>query len=315
MNTIRDAFPLHGGDKVGLHARTPLGPGRLGRCKDSGGVSATLKRLGSTYGALVPASVVLAGCASVLVSASGVLSEEQAPAYAGLAPFEFVKRRFFDEEQTKVLDSIENATRGFANAVDRLSGRRPGATADSPRKPEVRAGTTTVTWPAYFTDTNYVQLVRPTAELRRYCKAQSGQWKVLEPYLDDPLVTLRRDPVEAFLDAQARVMRNLRSRGAFVGFEELRDVVASDVGTQMAEEAAQRNRRVQSLFSAEGFRYAQRLDAFGLFACKQSEGSGWLASVLPATLIARDGSNQLDSSMARLAIRTYDSLKPRLPAS
>ena len=128
---------------------------------------------------------------------------------------------------------------------------------------------------------------------------------MIERYADDPLATLRQDPVVAFLDAQARVKRHFKATGAYAGFEEIRDVIASDVGVQMAEEAAQRNRRVAWLFSAEGMRYAQRLDAFGMFACDQGGGKRWLASVVPAVLVGRDEASQLDTSMARLAIRIY----------
>jgi hypothetical protein len=246
----------------------------------------------------------LAGCASVASTTSGVLTDEQARRYAALPPFDFVQRRFFEEEKTKILDAIESAAKGYANAINRLQGRKPVAE-DSIRKPELSTELSMVTWPAYFTDKNYVQLARPAVELRRYCQAAAGQWSVVERYADDPLATLRQDPVVAFLDAQARVARHFKATGAYAGFEEMRDVIASDVGVQMAEEAAQRNRRVAWLFSAEGMRYAQRLDAFGMFVCEQGGGKRWLASVLPAVLVGRDEANQVDTSMARLAIRVY----------
>lgn len=148
-------------------------------------------------------------------------------------------------------------------------------------------------------------MLRPAADLRAYCQAQGGQWKVLQQFNDDPLSILRRDPITAFLDAHLQVTRHLQSQGAAYGQRAWREMIASDVGEQMAQEALQNNRRVESLFSAQGFRYAQRLDAFGLFGCEQATRTVWFASVLPATLIARDGANQLDSSAARLSIRTY----------
>jgi hypothetical protein len=257
-------------------------------------------------GSILIVAVSLTGCAATMAAASGVLTAEQAPSYAGLKPFVFVKRRFFDEERTPVLDGIEGAVRGYANLIDKVNGRRQRNTFDESRKSELRSDVALVTWPAYFTNVNYVQLVRPVAELRRYCAARSGQWKVVERNTDDPLVALRSNPVATFLDAHARVHRNLAARGAYVGFEEVRELIATDVGVEMAEEAAQANRRLESLFSTEGLRYAQRLDAFGLFSCEQSDGYHWQVSVLPATLLARNSRNDLESSMARLAIRTYD---------
>lgn len=245
--------------------------------------------------------LALTGCASM----GGVLTAEQAPRYKDLAPFEFVRLRFHDEARSGVMDAIDGAVKGYADAISRLQRKPVSPPPSQMHKPELAADASLVTWPAYFTDANYVQLVRPAAELKRFCEARSGQWRNVDRYTDDPLAVLRSNPIAVFLDAHARVTRHLTAQGAFVGFEEMREVIATDVGVEMADEAAQSNRRVDKLFSVEGFRYAQRLDAFGLFMCEQREGGTWWASTLPATLVARDSSNAMDSSMVRIAIRVY----------
>ena len=256
------------------------------------------------------ALAALTACASSSSQSNGLLSAEQAARYSTLAPFEFVRLRFYDEARTGVMDAVESAVKGYADAINRLQRRPPLEASKSTRKPELAAEASIVTWPAYFTDSNYVQLVRPAAELKRFCEAKGGQWRSLERYTDDPLAVLRANPIAVFIDAHARATRYLVSRGSFAGYEELRDVIATDVGAEMAEEAAASNRRVDRLFSAEGFRYAQRLDAFGLFSCDLSGQSAWWVSILPATLVSRDPSNAADSSMVRMAIRTYVA-KPR----
>lgn len=269
-------------------------------------------------GRLSTRSTVLAGavlaamtaCASSGGQGSGLLSPEQAARYSALAPFEFVRLRFYDEARTGVMDAVESAVKGYADAINRLQRRPPLEASKSVRKPELAAEASMVTWPAYFTDSNYVLLVRPAAELKRFCEAKGGQWRSLERHSDDPLAALRANPIAVFLDAHARATRYLVARGSFSGYEELREVVATDVGAEMAEEAASSNRRVDRLFSAEGFRYAQRLDAFGLFSCEQPRSGSWWVSVLPATLISRDPSNAPDSSMVRIAIRVY-ATKPK----
>lgn len=265
---------------------------------------------------MVPAGAALAilgGCAAAGALGGSVLTPEQAPRYAALAPFEFVRLRFFDEARTGAMDAIETAVKGYADAINRLQRRPVTAASSSVRKAEIAPDASMVTWPAYFTDVNYVQLVRPAVELKRFCEARGGSWRTLERYADDPLTVLRSNPIAVFLDAQARVKRHFAAQGAFAGFEELRDVLASDVGSEMAEEAAWTNRRIDRLFSAEGFRYAQRLDAFGLFSCEQSGWGTWWASTLPATLVSRDPSNAADSSLVRIAIRVYAS-KPKQEA-
>lgn len=257
---------------------------------------------------LAVAVAVTTACAS----ASGILSEEQARQYVGLGPFDFVAKRFFEDAQTPTLDRIDDGVKSLSRFFDRVDPERAHIRAAVAvyavsRKPELNRAAMLVTWPAYFSNQNFVQLARPAAELRRYCLASGGTFALESPYQEDPVALLNADPIATFVDTHQRVMRHLAAGGVYVGFEEMRSVIAADVGAEMAQEAREHNRRVQQLFAVNGFRSAQQLDAFGVFSCDMRTGPRWLASVLPSTWESRDPSNQLDSSMMRLAIRVYGS--------
>lgn len=266
----------------------------------------TLERAGLLAFAVLSSG--LAGCAS---SRPG-LTEAQLKPYVALAPFDFVRRRFFDEQLTPTQDGLESAAKRYADFMAKLSVQTPPAPNLSERKPEISAELNLVTWPAYFTDVNWRALVRPAAELASFCRARGGEWAVVESYLDDPVASLRRDPMEAYLDAHARVMRSLTARRAYAGFEEVRSVMAENVGREMAEEAQWANRRIDKVFSTEGFRYAQRSGAMGLYQCKEAQGRTWWVSVVPATLVGR--SKDVSTSMARLSIRVFEPAQ-RTPTS
>lgn len=250
------------------------------------------------------AVVVLAGCSTALIAMSGFLTPEEARNYAALKPYEFVKRRFFTEEQGGVLKSVANTL----EAVNKAIPGEPSPTRISSterRRAEAVDEANMVTWPAYFTDENYLQLLRPKADLKRYCEAREGKFKTLSADRTDPLQFVRVDPQMAFDDAYARVTRSLAAQGAFVGYEELRGRVATNVGNEIAIESKAFNRSMESLFSAKGYQMAQKLEGFGTFLCESKDGSTWAASVFSTTLYARQANNSLTSSMSRLAITVY----------
>lgn len=244
--------------------------------------------------------LTLAGCASTMVAMSGFLSPEAARAYAALSPYEFVKKRFYTESEGGVLKSVADGLEAVNKA---LPGEPAKARAQSSRgRSEFDDALSLVTWPAYFNDTNYMQLLRPRGDLMRYCEAQGGKLKTVSADSGDPLRFVRRDPVIAFVDAHAHVMRNLAAQGAYGGYAEIQDKVATNVGEQMAMEARAFNRAAESWFSIKGYQTAQKLQGLGTFSCEGSDGSKWAASVLSTTLYAQ----QAASSMSRLAIRIYE---------
>jgi hypothetical protein len=250
-------------------------------------------------------SLLLPACTSALVSLSGVLTPEDATSYASFPPEVFVKKRFFEESQTPVLDAVENAVDRYAKTVNAIQGHSTTPTYTS-RKPEISMDGAMVTWPAYFSDSNYIQLLRPVVELKRYCLARNQEWQLIETYSDDPVMAYKTDPVGVFLDTQNRVTRMLAARGAYVGFEEIRTVVAANVGREMMEESERRNQYMARAYSEQGLRYAVKLNAFGVFRCAAADESGnWYASVLPTTLFPNDPNTQLTSSMMRIAVRIY----------
>ncbi len=217
------------------------------------------------------------------------------------SPFALVKRRFYAEAQTPVLDGIEDAVKGYARFIDKIQGRKTQEVPDQ-RRPAIDESFSVVFWTAYYTDVNFGQLAMPSAVLRQRCIGKGGQWRVVELATADPLAGQRVDPVAAYMDAFSRVTRHLEAQRAYVGFEELRSAVARDVARQTAADAAISNQRIAQLFSAEGYRMAQRLESFGVFECQESGGT-WRAAVLPMLMRARDASNQLDSSSVRIGIQ------------
>jgi hypothetical protein len=249
------------------------------------------------------AAIALSGCASALVAMTGFLNAESARSYAPLKPYEFVKRRFFTEEESRFGRSVGNAVEGLVKA---FPANFPKHTGDGRRRPEALDEANMVTWPAYFTDENYFQLLRPVADLKRYCEAREGKFKTLSVDRTDPLQFARNDPQAAFADAYGRVLQSLAAQRAYAGFEELRGQVAMNVGTEIAAEARTFNRTMEGIFSVKGYQMAQRLDGFGTFACEGNDGSTWLASVFSTTIYASQASNSLSSSMSRLAIRVYE---------
>lgn len=259
------------------------------------------------------AAVVLSGGAGCAGPASAGLSDahlrSQLQPYASLEPFEFVRRRFFEEAQSPVLDKLESAARDYSAFVARLGGRTRPQENGPNRRPEANAELGLVTWPAYFNERRYEALLQPMTELRSFCGLREGQWQAVERYAEDPVAGLKRDPLRVYLEAQARVSASLRAQDRYAAAPVLRDVVASNVGAEMAEEAALANQRIDASFSTEGFRYAVRLGGFGAFECQEAGQRRWWVSILPSTLQGRDLNNNLDSSMARLAIRVV-SLRP-----
>lgn len=247
---------------------------------------------------------------SPLHSVAAPLSQGEAAKYAQLPPYEFVKQRFFEEDRKPIMDGIERAAKGYASFIDKLNGKKtPSVPADAGRPhatahDELRM----VTWPAHFTNREYSSLLQPANDLRRYCNARGGTFRTIEADTADPVATLKQDPIMSFVDAHQRVTRSLRSMNSFAGFEEFRDVIATDVAHEAMEEAKQRNRRLEALFSVEGFGFAQKLHAFGTFECAEEDSHRWAVSVVPSMLLGRDASNGLDSSMARLAIRLYPAI-------
>jgi hypothetical protein len=245
------------------------------------------------------ALVALQGCASTLVAMSGFLSPEEARTYAGLAPYEFVKKRFYTEAQGGVLTSIADGLEAVNKAIPGGSStQRPGS---ERRRPEFDDDQALVTWPAYFTDQNYLQLLRPKGDLMRYCEAQGGKLKVLGVDSSDPLRFVRRNPSVAFAEAHAETFRSLAAQGAYGGYAEIQDKMATVVGEQMAIEAQAFNRAAEGWFSIKGYQAAQKLQGFGTFQCEGADGAKWAASILSTTLHAQ----QAASSMSRLAIRIY----------
>jgi len=242
---------------------------------------------------------------SVVAKLSGVLMPEDAPRYASLAPEDFVKTRFFDEEQSAFLDGVDVVSK----KLDQIASRVPSRGASAYRhKEEISKDGSTVTWPAYFTDANFIQLARPAIDIKRYCEATGASWELYQPYTDDPIAGMNRNPIFAYLDAQNRVSRYLAANGAFAGAEEVQNAVASNIGMEMLEEAEHYNSRVNAQFSSRGFEAALRAKTFGVFRCQSlQDGKTWFVSILPAVLIPRSGTNQLSSSIARLALRVYRS--------
>lgn len=238
------------------------------------------------------------------------LSQGEAANYAQLHPYEFVKQRFFEEDRKPVMDGIERAAKGYASFIDKLNGKKTSSVPADAGRPKATAydELRMVTWPAHFTNRNYSSLLQPANDLRRYCNARRGTFRTIEADTADPIALLRQDPVTSFVDAHQRVTRSLRATNAYAGFEEFRDVIATDVAHEAMEEAKQRNRRLEALFSLEGFGFAQRLHAFGTFECAEEGQPRWVVSVIPSVLLGRDASNGLDSSMARLAIRLYPAI-------
>ena len=249
--------------------------------------------------------LLLSACTSVLVSLSGVLTPEAAKSYASLSPEIFVQKRFFEESQTPVMDAVENAADRFSKAINAMQ-RHSMPTTSTSRKPEVSMDGMMVTWPAYFSDSNTIQLLRPIVELKNYCLGRNQDWQLIEKYSGDPVLAYKSDPIRVFLDTQNRVTRMLADRGAFVGFEEIRTVVAANVGREMMEEAELRNQYMARTYSQKGLGYAIKLNAFGVFRCTSADESrSWYVSILPTTLFPSDLNNQLTSSMLRIALRIY----------
>ncbi len=246
---------------------------------------------------------LLTSSVAVLASA-GCAAPPPAPPPAAETPFALVKRRFHTEAQTPVMDGIENAVKGYARFIDGIQGRK---TAEAPdyRRPVLDERLSLVIWTAYYNDSNFGQLTMPSAALRRHCTDRGWQWRVVEAVMADPLAAQRADPVASYMDAYQRVTRHLAAQQAYVGFEEMRSVIAQDVARQMAAAAALVNQRNDQMFSVQGYRMAQRLEAFGLFECREASGTGWRAAVMPLLLLARD-LNHLDSSAARLAIQVLE---------
>lgn len=247
---------------------------------------------------------------SPLHSVAAPLSQGEAANYAQLLPYEFVKQRFFEEDRKPVMDGIERAAKGYASFIDKLNGKKASSVPAEAGRPKATAHDELrmVTWPAHFTNREYSSLVQPANDLRRYCNARGGAFRTIEADNLDPIASLKQDPVASFVDAHQRVTRSLRATNSFAGFEEFRDVIATDVAHEVMEEAKQRNRRLQALFSLDGFGYAQRLHAFGIFECAEDDKRKWAVSVIPSMLLGRDASNGLDTSMARLAIRLYPAI-------
>lgn len=245
------------------------------------------------------ALVTVPGCTSTLVAMTGFLSPEEALTYAGLSPYEFVKRRFYTEAQGDVLTSIADGLEAVNKVIPGGSGtQRPRR---ERRRPEFYDDHALVTWPAYFTDQNYLQLLRPKVDLMRYCEAQGGKLKVLSLDGSDPLRFVRRSPSLAFAEAHAETFRSLSAQGAYGGYAEIQDKMATVVGDQMALEAQMFNRASEGWFSIKGYQAAQKLQGLGTFQCERASGAMWAASILSTTLHAQ----QAASSMSRLAIRIY----------
>ncbi|MBP6027389.1 MAG: hypothetical protein KA769_08575 [Piscinibacter sp.] len=242
---------------------------------------------------------------AVLLALAGCAAPPVAPVQTAETPFALVKRRFHTEAQTPVLDGVENAVKGYARFIDGIQGRKAAEPPDY-RRPLLDERLSLVIWTAYYTDVNFGQLTMPSAALRRHCADRAGQWRVVEALSADPLAAQRADPAASWMDAYQRVGRHLAAQQAYAGFEEMRGVVAQDVARQMAASAVLINQRNDRLFSVQGYRMAQRLEAFGLFECREAAGTTWRAAVLPVLLLARDPNSQIDSSAARLAIQVLE---------
>lgn len=248
-------------------------------------------------------ALALQGCATP------VMTEREATSHADLSPKEFIKKRFYDTEQSQLQDQMTRFGKALV-AIDKAIGAPGGGKLrEDPRRLNaiVSADGSVVNWTAYYTDMNFVQLVRPVAELRRFCLAKGGRLLNVDNHTRDMLADLRRSPVDAYLSGHARVHRMLAARGAYVGVEEQREAVAQIVASEMALEAGANNRAVDRAYAAKALTYAQRLDAFGVFQCDSKDPTtSWYFSVLPIFLEPADKNNALISAVARLSIKVYE---------
>jgi hypothetical protein len=109
--------------------------------------------------------MALTGCAAMAASA-GLLTSADAQGYQQLAPAEFVRVRFFEEEQPNDLEHWLNRDK------------------PPPRDwPSLSEDGQVVTTTANFNDVNYYQLLQPAEDTRTYCEVVSrGAWRRVEPF-------------------------------------------------------------------------------------------------------------------------------------
>jgi hypothetical protein len=145
----------------------------------------------------------LGACASTLRNVAGPMSAQDAQAYAHLPPQGFVRRRFYDEEINGVQDGVDSFLDKMM-AFQRSMGT-PNPHENKPRnyRPAYLEKESVVIWPAYFTDTNYRQLLRPRGDLQSYCESISrGRWVLTQPYNQDPIAESMTDPLAAYVGAE-----------------------------------------------------------------------------------------------------------------
>jgi hypothetical protein len=192
------------------------------------------------------------------------MSQESMDELTDLSIQEFVKARFADTE-------TNDAIQGMASAgaeVDVFLGKKTEeeAAADVQKvAPQVRADGSVI-YHAFYTDMNQDQVLRPSLELRRFCRSQRGTMHAEENRSNELSAIYRARDVA---DAVGCIDAAYRTHPEWMSPKQL----ASGCQQNLAESRRTEDGTNDRSGAETGYGHAARTGAFGRFVCTQPPGA------------------------------------------